>query len=243
MNRADRPSTPRAVTVEATRRTDSGSPTPLFPLVRHLSNRLSPLLLRLPVTPNQVTAVSLAAGLGGAACFVLGGRPAALTGAVLLIVSYILDNCDGDIARAKRLFSRFGHYFDSVADWLVDAVFFVCLGIGTAAQRGGSLWLWLGLAAATGATVSYVLELRHDLQTSQAGRDANATAAEGEASPANWKEVIVYAFRELSRADFCFIVLIVAAFDVTWILLPAAAVGAQIYWMTSLVVGWRRFHV
>ena len=102
----------------------------LFPLVRHLSDRLTPLLLRLPVTPNQVTAVSLAAGLAGAACFALGGRPAALAGTALLIVCYVLDNCDGDIARAKNLSSRFGHYFDSVADWLVDAVFFISLGYG-----------------------------------------------------------------------------------------------------------------
>jgi phosphatidylglycerophosphate synthase len=219
----------------------------LFPLVRHLSDRLTPLLLRLPVTPNQVTAVSLAAGLAGAACFARGDRLTALAGAVLLIVCYILDNCDGDIARAKKLSSRFGHFFDSIADWLVDAAFFVSLGYGASVAFQGALWLWLGLATAAGATISYGLELRHDLASRRA-IEAGAAAASPDAAdvqglPTNRKEAAVYIFRELFRADFCFLVLILAAMDVTWILLPAGAIGAQVYWMTSLFVGWRRFHV
>ena len=36
------------------------------------------------------------------------------------------------------------------------------------------------------------------------------------------------------RSDFCFIVLILAIFNLTYILLPFAAVGAQIYWVTDL---------
>lgn len=218
----------------------------LFPLVRHVSDRLTPLLLRLPVTPNQVTAASLAAGLAGAACFAQGGRGLALAGAALIIVSYILDNCDGDIARAKNLSSRSGHYFDSVADWLVDTAFFIGLGFGSTVERGEALWLWLGLAAAAGATISFVLELRHDLRTGHVTHGdaaAPADAAQGEALPVNRKEAVIYVFRELGRADFCFLVLILAAFDVTWILLPVGAVGAQVYWLTSLAVGWRRFHV
>ena len=217
----------------------------LFPLVRHLSDRLSPVLLRLPVTPNQVTAASLVAGLLGAACFAVGGQGPALTGAALLIVSYVLDNCDGDIARAKKLSSRHGRYFDSVADWLVDAAFFAGLGIGVAADRGEALWLWLGLAATAGATISYVMELRHDLRQAVAARGGQTTCdtALDATPPADLKEAAVYVYRELARADFCFIVLILAAVDLVWVLLPLGAIGAQVYWLTSLVVGWRRFHV
>lgn len=219
----------------------------LFPLVRHLSDRLTAVLLPLPVSPNQVTAASLATGLGCAVCFAFGSQSLALTGAALLIASYILDNCDGDIARAKKLHSKFGHYFDSVTDWLVDTTFFLGLGIGTTVASGRQLWLWLGAIAAVGATVSYVLEMRHDLrvarETAAQGGKADAAPDADKPLPLNWKEAVVYAFRELSRADFCFIVLVLAAFDVTWILLPAGAIGAQVYWLSSLVVGWRRFHV
>lgn len=218
----------------------------LFPLTRHLSGRLTPVLLRLPVTPNQITAASLAAGLAGAACFAEGGRGLAFAGAGLMIVSYVLDNCDGDVARAKNLSSRFGHYFDSVVDWLVDSAFFAALGIGVATRFGDRLWMWLGLAAAAGATISYILELRHDLGVMRAagdGRTATVGPALGENLPANWKEAAVYILRELSRADFCFLVLALAIGDFLWILLPMGAIGAQVYWLMSLVVGWRRFHV
>ena len=215
----------------------------VFPLVRRLSDRLTPLLLPLPVTPNQVSIASLLSGLAGAACFIPGGRGAAMIGGLLLIASYVLDNCDGDIARAKKLSSRLGHYLDSIVDWLVDTTFFVCLGIGTATARDERFWLWLGLAAAAGATISYVLELSHDLRASRRTTAVPVKPVEQSEFPTNWTEAFVYVFRELSRANFCFIVLVLAAFDVTWFLLIAGAIGAQVYWLTSLFVGWRRFHV
>ena len=212
----------------------------IFPLVRHLSNLLSPVLIKLPVTPNQVTAASLACGLAGAACFTTGQRSASIFGAFLMICGYVLDNCDGDIARAKNLRSKFGHYFDSVTDWLVDSAFFLCLGIGASAHRDQSVWLWLGVITAVGATVSYFLELRHDLA---AARGEKADPVNAGTLPGNLSEALVYIFRELTRADFCFIVLALAYYDVAWVLLPLGAVGAQAYWLTSLFVSWRRFHV
>jgi hypothetical protein len=50
-------------------------------------------------------------------------------------------------------------------------------------------------------------------------------------------------FREFARADFCFIVLALALIDLTWILLPAGAIGAHVYWMTQFVRGARDYHV
>jgi phosphatidylglycerophosphate synthase len=210
--------------------------------VRRLSDRLTPLLLPLPITPNQVSVASLLSGLAGAACFIPGSRGLAVAGGLLMILSYVLDNCDGDIARAKKLSSRLGHYLDSIVDWLVDTVFFVCLGIGTATAQGERLWLWLGLAAATGATVSYVLELSHDMRAARRPAAPTPPVAQ-DPLPTNAKEAFVYVFRELSRADFCFIVLALAAADVAWFLLIAGAIGAQVYWLSSLFVSWRRFHV
>ena len=53
----------------------------------------------------------------------------------------------------------------------------------------------------------------------------------------------VFVFRELFRADFCFIVLALTLVDLTWLLLPAGAVGSQVYWATQLVEGADEFHV
>ena len=54
---------------------------------------------------------------------------------------------------------------------------------------------------------------------------------------------VIYFYRELSRADFCFLVLLLALLGGLWVLLPAGAIGAQIYWMTQFVRGARQFHV
>ena len=52
----------------------------------------------------------------------------------------------------------------------------------------------------------------------------------------------IYIVHKLSRADFCIIVLVLAMFNVTWILLPFAAIGAQFYWITDLFDRARGYH-
>ena len=42
---------------------------------------------------------------------------------------------------------------------------------------------------------------------------------------------------------FCFIVLGLALFDLTWVLLPAGAVGAQVYWAALFIRNVNEFHV
>ncbi|MDP7667864.1 MAG: CDP-alcohol phosphatidyltransferase family protein, partial [Rhodospirillales bacterium] len=103
-----------------------------LPLIRQVSRLLTPVLMRLPVTANQVTAASLVAGLAASALVPVGGRPAGLGGGVLLFVSYALDNCDGEIARLKNQATRFGERFDNFTDWVVHATFFAALGVAAA---------------------------------------------------------------------------------------------------------------
>ena len=114
----------------------SARPETLFPLIRHLSGRVTPVLARFPVSANQITAVSLLFGLGCAWCLMQGGRAFAVAGAALLVIDYVLDNCDGEIARLKNQCSEFGMRFDSFVDWIVHAVFFAALGIGVAGTTG-----------------------------------------------------------------------------------------------------------
>lgn len=219
-------------------------PTQFFPLTRHLSYRLTPLLLQLPVTPNQVTALSLVCGLAAALCFLKGAWAWGVAGGLFLIACYTLDNCDGEIARIKRLSSAWGARFDDIVDWLVDAAFFAALGYGTSGVTGEIVWLWLGLAAAGGATIDYVIDL---FMEAWAKNDPRARSREARASepkrPSGVVEWCIYVFHKLSRADFCIIVFGLAAFDLTWVLLPLGAVGAQIYWITDLFSVARGYHV
>jgi len=104
--------------------------TPLFPLVRHLSKLVTPALIRLPVSANQVTAASLVSGLIVAWCVTRGEPAWDIAAGVLFVVTYILDNCDGEIARIKDQCSNFGMHFDTFVDWVVHTAFFAALGYG-----------------------------------------------------------------------------------------------------------------
>ena len=218
-------------------------PTELLPLTRHFSYPLTQFLLKIPISPNQVTALSLFIGLIGAICFSLGNSSAGIVGGLLLIASYTLDNCDGEIARIKNLSSDWGAQFDDIADWLVDSVFFTSLGYGVFTATNEKLWLWLGLAATAGATLDYIIDLvfhfnaKRDLDTKS--REQIAKQVRKPVDTIDW---IIYIFHKLSRADFCIIVFGLALFDSTWILLPLGAVGAQFYWITDLFQRSRGWH-
>lgn len=220
------------------------APRQLFPLVRHLSYRLTPLILRLPLTPNQVTALSMLFGLLGAACFLAGTWEWGMAGGLLLTLGYTLDNCDGEVARAKNMSSEWGARFDDFADWLVDTAFFAALGIGTWSATGQVFWLACGLAASAGASVDYVVDIAYRARTRRnPATPTREEVAKTERQPEDAIDWLIYIFHKLSRADFCVIVFGLAVFDVTWVLLPLAAVGAQAFWVTDLFRRARDWHV
>jgi len=211
------------------------APKQVFPLVRHLSYRMTPILLKTSITPNQITAISLLFGLMCAVCFTLGNYIAGIIGALFLTASYTFDNCDGEVARIKNMSSEFGAKFDDVVDWLVDTCFFAALGYGTSQAMNQSFWFWLGCAAAAGATIDYFIDLNYHAKNKQKEdaktREEQASVPKRPQSKLDW---LIYIFHKLSRADFCIIVLLLALCNVIWLLLPFAAIGAQVYWITDL---------
>ena len=56
---------------------------------------------RTPITPNQVTLLSLAGGLAAAWCFTAGVGPALAWGALWYALANILDCADGQLARLQ----------------------------------------------------------------------------------------------------------------------------------------------
>lgn len=139
---------------------------------------------------------------------------------------------------------EFRRLFYTFVDWIVHAGIFAGLGFGAFRETGESLWLWLGLLAAAGDTLNYVIGIVIDVVGPRGGEEAGAGGDDGQgALPRNLREWAVLAFRELTRTDFCFIVLALALFDVVWVLLPAGAVGAQVYWLAWFQRGAGNYHV
>ncbi|HEY4242396.1 MAG TPA: CDP-alcohol phosphatidyltransferase family protein [Kofleriaceae bacterium] len=109
-------------------------------VIRAFSLRLTGLLCRTRITPNQVTSANIVVGF--AACY------AALTACwwlagLLAFVQVVLDSSDGELARVAYRSSRAGMILDNCSDDLIDNLFVACLGLGM-----GGVWAYVGVIAA-----------------------------------------------------------------------------------------------
>lgn len=104
---------------------------------RPLAHLVVLTLLPLRVPPPAVVLVSTGAGLAGAVELARGHLVVA---ALLLQLKTVLDNADGQLARASGRVSAFGRYLDSESDLVVNAAVLGALGVATGRP-------WLALAA------------------------------------------------------------------------------------------------
>ena len=95
---------------------------------RPLAYAFVALVYRTPMTPNQVTVLSIVVGFAAAACWWQGSPSAMLWGGILLWASAILDGADGILARAKQQFSPVGRALDGSADLIVALVVAIAAG-------------------------------------------------------------------------------------------------------------------
>ncbi|MDI6867278.1 CDP-alcohol phosphatidyltransferase family protein [Methanoculleus sp.] len=99
--------------------------TSLRPKFVKYTDPIASFFIRLGITPNQVSVLSLLFGFGCALAF---AGHHFVTGSLLLLISAILDLVDGSVARKNNTRSRFGAVFDWIADKYVDAA--AILGVG-----------------------------------------------------------------------------------------------------------------
>jgi phosphatidylglycerophosphate synthase len=134
-------------------------------------------LVDTPVTPNHLTWLRLACGLGAAAGFAAGEGSWPAVGGGLFVVSMALDRADGELARLSGKTSPFGHKLDLVTDALCNALAFVGLGLGLPATALGGWGSGLGLLA--GLAVAAVLMLVIRLEAMAGERAGEVQGAAG----------------------------------------------------------------
>jgi phosphatidylglycerophosphate synthase len=104
------------------------------------------------VTPNMVTVAAVVIGLAAGWFYSAGIAAATLLAGVLILLKDIVDDADGQLARAKRQYSRRGRFLDSIGDFVVDVAVFTGIGWSVYhAEPGiaGPLLALLGLAGIT----------------------------------------------------------------------------------------------
>src|SRR5437867_12558232 len=99
-------------------------------LNRPISRRITHLLLKFPIHPNAWTIAIFALPLIACIFLVRGDYGSIVVGAAIFQVFSILDGCDGEIARAKNLESKFGERLDYFCDFTASLLYVLALGLG-----------------------------------------------------------------------------------------------------------------
>ncbi|MFE9738912.1 DUF5941 domain-containing protein [Streptomyces sp. NPDC006477] len=123
------------------------------------------------LTPNQVTTASLLTALIAAGCAATGERGGYIAAGALLLVSFVLDCTDGQLARYALKYSTMGAWLDATFDRAKEYAFYAGLALG-AARNGDDVW-----ALALGAMV--LMTCRHvvDFSFNEANHDATANTS------------------------------------------------------------------
>ncbi len=170
---------------------------------RFLSAQVVRFLIRTPLTPNIITLIAFVVGAAGIWFFAQGKNPAWLIGSIFFQLQYILDNCDGEIARAKKLTSKLGYWLDQLLDMALHILLFPALAFGLwhFSDRPSHV-LWLGIAAGIGVAVIFCLFTF---------RPQNQKLSERQSAPPAKSRGFKRALERFTEGDFSFLIILVAA--------------------------------
>ena len=99
-------------------------------LNRPISRRVTRVLLKFPIHPNTWTISIFVLPLMASVFLVRGDYVSVVMGAAIFQLFSILDGCDGEIARAKNLESKFGERLDYFCDFAASLLYVLTLGLG-----------------------------------------------------------------------------------------------------------------
>lgn len=207
-------------------------------LSRRISRAVTRRIVGLPVTPNQVTTLHFALGL--LAAWMIAGRGYlwGVLGALLLQLSVALDCVDGEIARLKFQFSRFGSWWDVVADNLVTVAVFAAIAAAAIPRLGGVTATRLGLSAVAGvvpcvATIAALARLQERRRPGESSPLAatNRLTRDGHTGAGGGGGTLAGVINEATSRDFT--VLVGAAMLagrpewMAWL----AGIGSHVFWV------------
>jgi len=192
-------------------------------IYRHFSRPVTRLLARTCVSPNAVTLVGIGLGALGGLLFAVPGGAALLAAVLCLVASGVLDCSDGELARLCFAESRLGHWLDVSGDTIVHVCFLggIATRIAATGQRPDG---WVLAALAAGVFGAFAV------MTWSEQREARRRRVRG------WENGLLdNVLSPLSTRDwYVFVVAFAIAGRLEW-LVPAAAVGAQVFWVVGLV--------
>ena len=113
-------------------------------ITNELSLALTWLLTKTMITPNRITLASISCEF---ICALFYASGYFLIGSIFYFFAHVLDCTDGNLARAKEIFSPFGRWFDFIGDRIGEVVIFLGISIYFYQTDASSVWITLTLLA------------------------------------------------------------------------------------------------
>jgi len=115
---------------------------------RRLSWPLTRLILKTKLSAGAVSVVSIALGAVGGICFAFNTALWNGVAVALLLLSWVLDCVDGEVARARGAASLDGEFIDACRHQIACPALFAGIALGVVARHPGAVWLLaLGLSS------------------------------------------------------------------------------------------------
>ena len=186
-------------------------------IIRKISGFITGFLVKTPVTPNQVTIISLVIGIVAAVFFSHGTHTYTIIAGVLYFISTVFDQCDGELARFKHMESEFGRAFDIIVDSIVNAAIVSGVTFALYKTSGSGLHIIIGLLAIIGISISILL-------TTYFGKENKIETGAREM------------LDKLNNKDFFYIIMLASVIfnQMIWFLL-IMAIGTNIYWIVHKI--------
>ncbi|TCP55541.1 CDP-alcohol phosphatidyltransferase-like enzyme [Tumebacillus sp. BK434] len=147
-----------------------------------LSTPITELAARMGLHPNAMTLISLVLGLAACSLFLVGDRTSLIIGAVILYVSYVLDWCDGQLARFTGKMSPFGGWLDQMCDRIKEFLYVSTLAVGAyRLTEDVTVFYWAMGALFVLFLLEYYGQMNRAIPASKAAQEA--AAAEAPAKP------------------------------------------------------------
>ncbi|MEV1007438.1 DUF5941 domain-containing protein [Streptomyces sp. NPDC049881] len=157
-------------------------------LVSPYSRYLARWCARRGLTPNQVTTASLVTALIAGGCAATGTRTGFVAAGILLLLSFVLDCTDGQLARYSLQYSTLGAWLDATFDRAKEYAYYAGLALG-AARADDDVWA-LALAAMILQSCRHIVDFAfndaHPPAAGSGGTRAPAVALSGRLDSIGW---------------------------------------------------------
>lgn len=113
---------------------------------RPIASFLTPKIARLTSSPNLISLIGFLIGLFGICLVAFGIYGQRVIGGGVLLVSYVFDNIDGQLARGFQKQSRFGALLDTSLDSIKESLIFFALALAYYSQTANHDIFWYFIA-------------------------------------------------------------------------------------------------